>query len=498
MTTKSEISGVVVGGISESAQIHFLHRDQFDVQRASSSGAALAQNFSLSWIVTTLEAVAVVLLSLACGVIYHQIEYGYMRNPLMFVSTGLVVALLYCTGMRSVAELSISRIGTLSYAYLVWTCVFLVLSFFAFTIKATETLSRGAILSFYVLGFAGAACVRVTVPRLLARYHGHLPRRDCLVIGADGNAGIADVIRSLRLGGHGSATRLTIDGLLDEMQWRENLASLVRQVLNRVRGDNHGEIYVVASGFRPARLSALLGALQTVPRAVRLVPEADVEQLLNFPLRRVGHSCVVELQREPLSSSQRLVKRCLDLAIAVPLLIFIAPLMLVIALLVKMDSPGPVFFRQTRLGAWGQPFRILKFRSMNVMEDGGKIVQASRGDQRVTRIGRILRKTSLDELPQLFNVLKGEMSLVGPRPHAVAHDKLYSGLIENYELRQLVKPGITGWAQINGYRGETTTTDLMRKRVQHDLWYAKNANPALDVMILAKTAFVLFGQSDAY
>jgi undecaprenyl-phosphate galactose phosphotransferase/putative colanic acid biosynthesis UDP-glucose lipid carrier transferase len=182
----------------------------------------------------------------------------------------------------------------------------------------------------------------------------------------------------------------------------------------------------------------------------------------------------------------------------VPLLVFVGPLMVVIALLVKLDSPGAVFFCQTRLGAWGVPFRIIKFRSMSVMEDGNRIVQASRGDSRVTRLGRVLRKTSLDELPQLINVLKGEMSLVGPRPHAVAHDKLYSGLIENYELRQLVKPGITGWAQVNGFRGETATTDLMRKRVQYDLWYAKNANPALDVMILARTAFVLFGRPEAY
>src|SRR5262249_73781 len=156
------------------------------------------------------------------------------------------------------------------------------------------------------------------------------------------------------------------------------------------RNNSNGEIYVIAAGFGPVRLRALLAALQTAPRAVRLVPDADVERLLSFPLRRVGRTCVVELQRVPLSAGQRTLQRGLGLGISVPLLIFLAALMMAVAMLVKLDSPGPVFFRQTRKGALGIPFRILKFRSMNVMEDGNRIAQATRGDSRVTRIGRIL------------------------------------------------------------------------------------------------------------
>ena len=492
---KNEMSlGTASAG--ESAQIHFLRGAQFDAQRTSHAAAGLAQNFSLSWIVTAAEALVIVLLSVACGLAYHQLAYGGVRTPFVFVSTGVVVALLYCIGMRSVAELSTSRVGTLSYAYLMWTGVFLVLSFFAFSIKATETLSRGAILSFYAAGFVGAATARLSVPRILARFHGQLSGRDCMVIGANASDQIANVVRSLRIGGHGSASLFTIDSDLAEADWTDNLASLMRKVLVQARAGGDGEIYVVASGFTPARLHALLAALQTVPRAVRLVPEADVEQLLSFPLRRVGRSCVVELQRAPLSSGQRALKRALDLAISAPLLIFVGPLLAVIALLVKLDSPGPVFFYQTRLGAWGVPFKIIKFRSMNVMEDGSKIVQAQRGDSRVTRIGRVLRKTSLDELPQLINVLKGEMSLVGPRPHAVAHDKLYSGLIENYELRQLVKPGITGWAQINGWRGETDTLDKIMQRVNHDLYYIEHWSLLLDLYILMMTPISLFARNE--
>lgn len=192
------------------------------------------------------------------------------------------------------------------------------------------------------------------------------------------------------------------------------------------------------------------------------------------------------------------VKRALDLAIAVPALVVLAPVLLTIAILIKLDSRGPVFFRQTRTGLGGVPFDILKFRSMGVCENGDHIMQARQNDPRVTRIGRTLRRTSLDELPQLINVLKGEMSLIGPRPHAMAHDRLYATLIANYPLRQLVKPGISGWAQVNGHRGETPTIESMRARVEHDLWYARNQTFALDVEILFRTFIEIFRHTNAY
>jgi putative colanic acid biosynthesis UDP-glucose lipid carrier transferase len=192
------------------------------------------------------------------------------------------------------------------------------------------------------------------------------------------------------------------------------------------------------------------------------------------------------------------LKRALDLAVAVPALIFLAPLLLVIAALIRFDSKGPVLFRQTRLGLGGTPFAILKFRSMTVMENGDTVRQATRDDARVTGIGRFLRASSLDELPQLLNVIKGEMSIIGPRPHARAHDEMYARLIPAYTQRQNTKPGITGWAQVNGLRGETPTVDVMQKRVDFDLWYVKNANIALDIEILARTALEIFRSRNAY
>jgi exopolysaccharide biosynthesis polyprenyl glycosylphosphotransferase len=196
--------------------------------------------------------------------------------------------------------------------------------------------------------------------------------------------------------------------------------------------------------------------------------------------------------------SDRPAKRVLDLSVAAALLVLLAPLLAVIALLVRLDSRGPVFFRQNRTGLRGRPFAIVKFRSMAVLEDGETIVQATKDDERTTRIGRILRKTSLDELPQLFNVLAGEMSLVGPRPHAIAHDRHYGGLIDNYAIRQRVKPGITGWAQVNGFRGATPALELMQARVRHDVWYAQRTGIALDLRILLATPFAILGQRNAY
>jgi putative colanic acid biosynthesis UDP-glucose lipid carrier transferase len=191
-------------------------------------------------------------------------------------------------------------------------------------------------------------------------------------------------------------------------------------------------------------------------------------------------------------------KRVLDLLIAVPALLFVAPLLLIVALLIRRDSRGPAMFRQTRLGLNGRPFHILKFRTMNVLENGEEVVQVERNDARITRVGAFLRATSIDELPQLLNVISGDMSLVGPRPHAIAHDMHYAALIPEYELRQSVKPGITGWAQVNGHRGGTPKLSMMQRRVDFDLWYAGHASVLLDMLIIVRTPIELLRNRSVY
>jgi lipopolysaccharide/colanic/teichoic acid biosynthesis glycosyltransferase len=191
-------------------------------------------------------------------------------------------------------------------------------------------------------------------------------------------------------------------------------------------------------------------------------------------------------------------KRGLDLAIAIPAAIVLAPVLVLLAALIRLDSKGPVLFRQTRLGLNGRPFDVVKFRTMTVLENGEIIRQAHRGDTRITRVGRFLRSCSLDELPQLINVIRGEMSIIGPRPHARAHDLMYAKLIDCYVLRQAIKPGITGWAQVHGLRGETPTIESMRARVDYDIWYVKNANIALDMEILLRTALEVLRRRNVY
>jgi undecaprenyl-phosphate galactose phosphotransferase/putative colanic acid biosynthesis UDP-glucose lipid carrier transferase len=178
--------------------------------------------------------------------------------------------------------------------------------------------------------------------------------------------------------------------------------------------------------------------------------------------------------------------------------VLFSPLLVIVAALVKLDSPGPVVFRQRRNGFHGSEFDIYKFRTMTVMEEGDDVVQAKRNDPRVTRVGRLLRRTSIDELPQLFNILKGDMSVVGPRPHAVAHNNRYERLVADYATRHNVKPGVTGWAQVNGLRGETPTLDLMAKRVEFDLWYIDHWSFWLDVSIMLRTMWLVFRQPNAF
>jgi exopolysaccharide biosynthesis polyprenyl glycosylphosphotransferase len=176
----------------------------------------------------------------------------------------------------------------------------------------------------------------------------------------------------------------------------------------------------------------------------------------------------------------------------------LSPLLLLASVAIKLDSAGPILFRQSRKGFNGKDFKIYKFRSMTVLEDGQTICQARRGDHRITRVGRILRTSSVDELPQLFNVLRGEMSLVGPRPHAIAHDNEYTETIANYAFRHHVKPGITGWAQVHGFRGETAKLDLMKKRVELDIWYINNWSLWLDLWIILLTCFEVTRGRNAY
>jgi exopolysaccharide biosynthesis polyprenyl glycosylphosphotransferase len=234
----------------------------------------------------------------------------------------------------------------------------------------------------------------------------------------------------------------------------------------------------------------------TASREGVLAGSTQAFRLLKLPVERLPLQ--IDVAGQTPSRLRAFAKRAIDLVVAVSSLLLLAPLMVAAAAIIRLESPGPCLFRQQRLGLNGKPFRILKFRTMYVLEDGDDVRQAEPNDARVTPVGRLLRASSFDELPQFINVLKGEMSLVGPRPHAVAHDRLFGSLIANYALRRRVKPGITGWAQVNGLRGATPTVEVMRRRVEFDVWYARNASLLLDIKILLRTPLELLRRRNAY
>jgi exopolysaccharide biosynthesis polyprenyl glycosylphosphotransferase len=212
----------------------------------------------------------------------------------------------------------------------------------------------------------------------------------------------------------------------------------------------------------------------------------------------IGSDIAVELQRGPLTPFELAIKRTFDILVAGTAIMLLSPLLAIVALAIRLTSPGSVIFRQRRNGFNGRAFTIYKFRTMTVSEDGAVVHQAQPSDERITALGAFLRATSIDELPQLLNVLLGDMSLVGPRPHAVAHDDQYSKLIANYAYRHHVKPGITGWAQVNGLRGGTAQIELMERRVDLDLWYVNNWSIWLDLWIVIRTCVELSRRRNAY
>lgn len=248
-------------------------------------------------------------------------------------------------------------------------------------------------------------------------------------------------------------------------------------------------VYVALPLRAEKRIGDLLRALANTTATVYLVADLMSYDLLSARWTSIGSSPLISIHDTPFRGVSGALKRFEDIAAGLVALLIIALPLLIIAVLVKSTSPGPVFFRQRRYGLNGKEIRILKFRTMSVCEDGAEIKQAQRDDARVTRLGKFLRRTSLDELPQFLQVLTGEMSVVGPRPHAVAHNEHYRSLIPGYMLRHKVKPGITGWAQVNGWRGETPTKHWMEKRVEHDLEYINNWSFLWDIKIVLLTIF---------
>jgi putative colanic acid biosynthesis UDP-glucose lipid carrier transferase len=273
---------------------------------------------------------------------------------------------------------------------------------------------------------------------------------------------------------------------------------IIAKVIEHTRGSDIEEIVIGTDPGRWSELHTLVAELRVLPFPVTFVPLGAASEIFRRPSRELGDAICVELQRGPLTSVEYAVKRCIDLLIAGVALSSLLLLLAIVAVAIKLDSPGPILFRQKRCGFNGRCFLIRKFRTMSVLEDGPSIIQVQFADKRVTHLGAWLRRTSIDELPQLLNVLDGSMSLVGPRPHAVAHDNQFDKVVRNYAFRRRVKPGLTGWAQVNGCRGPTPTAASIERRIEYDLWYIDNWSLRLDFAILLRTLIVILRGQNAY
>lgn len=373
-----------------------------------------------------------------------------------------------------------------------WIGAFLLLASGVFSWGVSKDLSRGAILLFWALGgvllLAHRQFWRFYLGRALAT--GAIKGRDVVLVhwSDETAAAHADL-----LVGHGYriAKIFCLEG-------GDTDGLGVDGVVDYVRGAAIDDIFLAPPAGRLREALAVSKALRSLPIPVAMIPDPALAELVSSPRYELGRALAVEIQRQPLTLGERAVKRAFDLIVASLVLILFAPLFALVALAIALNSRGPVLFRQTRGGFNGRPFKIFKFRTMTVAEDGPRVDQARQGDARVTRIGAWLRKTSIDELPQLLNVLHGEMSIVGPRPHAMAHDQAFSEIAEKYAFRHHVKAGMTGWAQVNGARGLTDTPEKIQRRVAFDLWYIRHWSLMLDISILIRTLAVVLQGKNAY
>lgn len=362
-----------------------------------------------------------------------------------------------------------------------WSTAFVLALVSLFAVRETAVLSRLPTVLFYLAGMVAVAGARLALSR-------HLQRRI-----AEGRVRLARIViageeEELRrfLERHDTA-RLGIDVAASVvLRGQGTLAEDARLAAAIARIVRPDDVLILASWTRPEVVEAAVAAFAGVPAALHLGPHRGLDRFGAMRIGRIGPITSVNIVRAPLSPVERLAKRAMDLALAPLLLVVAAPLLLLAALAIRLDSPGPVLFVQRRGGFNQHGFRLYKLRTMRACGDGRTIRQAVPGDARVTRVGRWLRRCNIDELPQLWNVVRGEMSLVGPRPHAVAHDQLYARAIGDYARRHNVKPGLTGWAQVHGLRGATTEA-AMEARIAHDLYYIDNWSLGMDIAILART-----------
>ena len=433
--------------------------------------------------------------------------YGALWDVPYTVAAGMAVILFYLggelTGMYRSSRGTPMK-TTVARVWLTWLTVVPGLLLAAFFTKLSEEFSRVTALMWFLFAPAALTVWRIGLRLLLQefRWRGANTRTVAVAGLSPGGERLAQEIVSAPWSG------LRLRGFFDDRDKRTGRVHRVtesfpvvgdfRQLVQEARAGDIDIVYVALPLVAEPRIKALVRELADTTASVHVVADLFISDLLKSRWSSVGEVPVLSVFDAPFHGVDGWLKRLEDIVLGTAIMALIAIPMAIVALAVKLTSKGPVIFKQRRYGLDGREIIVWKFRTMTVQEDGAKVKQATKDDDRLTPIGGLLRRTSLDELPQFIQVIKGDMSIVGPRPHAIAHNEEYRQKITGYMLRHKVKPGITGWAQVNGWRGETDTVFKMRKRIEHDLEYIRNWKLGLDIKIIFLTVFGRKVRSNAY
>jgi Undecaprenyl-phosphate glucose phosphotransferase len=470
-------------------------------------GWAVLSRGTFSGVIFLTDVALIVAMSCLTGVTYHLAAYGAAGLVSSYIEIGFLAASIFAVSNLFRREYRLPNFFVFKAharrTIQLWNVTLICLLMIGFLAQKSVDYSRAWIVLFYVTTLAALIVERYAIVRFtaMARAAGLLSAQRIFLFGTGANVGaFVNRYEPWTLGINIVGCRF-LTPVVASTPVEERSAVLDRDLAEAaasVRKLEPDAIFVLLPWSATETIDRCAETFVSLPVEIHLGPEQVLHKFEEAQLSTLGPVASLQLTRRPLTRREIIEKRIFDLVVAAGALVAATPLLIAVAILIKLDSPGPIFFVQRRYGFNQQPFRIIKFRTMCTLDDGPVIQQARQNDPRVTRVGAWLRRFNIDEIPQLFNVLTGDMSLVGPRPHALSHDREYEQRISRYARRHNVKPGITGWAQINGYRGETDTEDKMRKRVECDLYYIDNWSLWLDFKIMVRTVLSRSAYRNAY
>jgi Undecaprenyl-phosphate glucose phosphotransferase len=479
-------------------------RDDASKLESVSRRETVFSSAAVPYVLSTMDAFVIVSSSLLGGIGYQFVAGNPIASVLPYCAVGLLASFIHIlrmsgSGYYDFPESAKPRLEV-GEILVCWFTTGLLLAFFAFLLKIGVEYSRGSFVTFYFLAPVGLLGVRKLAKVFLAVAVARkaIGRRDIVLVGDFHEMAALEPQDLLAFFGASEVNRFTLSREDDPLVRASADVGIINAVANFVRRHDCREILLALPWGDAGRMEFVRDQIKALPIAARLLPDMRVRSLTNYTSSARQRVLAIDIQRAPLSGAERSVKRLMDLCVASLAITFFFPVMVLTAIAIKFDSRGPIIFRQYRKGFNGKQFTMFKFRTMIVQENGATVTQATRDDPRVTSIGRLLRSASVDEFPQLLNVLKGDMSVIGPRPHALAHDTYFENLLSDYAFRHHVKPGITGWAQCNGARGATPSIEHISERVKLDLWYINNWSLWLDIQILIRTFFEVLRKRNAY